>query len=154
LVLEHTEVTVELPDPASADCRAVSSVLARVGDKWSVLIIVLLGDGAKRFNEIKRIVGGISQRMLTLTLRGLERDGLVTRTQFPTIPPRVDYELTELGRSLWEAVKPLGAWAQGHVQHITRARAAFDEKNTRRLAMTDQAKEFELRNLDTRANSH
>jgi DNA-binding HxlR family transcriptional regulator len=67
--------------------------------------------------------------MLTLTLRGLERDGLVKRTQFPTIPPRVDYELTELGRSLWEAVKPLGAWAQRHVQHITQARAAFDKKN-------------------------
>jgi DNA-binding HxlR family transcriptional regulator len=128
LVLEHTEVTIELPDPGSEDCRAVSSVLARVGDKWSVLIIVLLGDGPKRFNEIKRIVGGISQRMLTLTLRGLERDGLVKRTQFPTIPPRVDYELTELGQSLWEAVKPLGQWAQSHVKHIARARAAFDEK--------------------------
>jgi DNA-binding HxlR family transcriptional regulator len=131
LVLEHTEVTIELPElPSfeSEDCRAVSSVLARVGDKWSVLIIVLLGNGPKRFNEIKRTVGGISQRMLTLTLRGLERDGLVKRTQFPTIPPRVDYELTELGQSLWEAVKPLGEWAQGHVQHITRARAAFDEK--------------------------
>ena len=126
-------MTVELPDPASDDCRAVSSVLARVGDKWSVLIIVLLGDGPKRFNEIKRIVGGISQRMLTLTLRGLERDGLVKRTQFPTIPPRVDYELTELGRSLWEAVKPLGQWAQGHVRHITRARAAFDERSIGRI---------------------
>jgi DNA-binding HxlR family transcriptional regulator len=76
----------------------------------------------------KRMVGGISQRMLTLTLRGLERDGLVKRTQFQTIPPRVDYELTQLGRSLWDAVEPLGAWAQGHVKHITRARAAFDEK--------------------------
>jgi len=96
--------------------------------KWSVLIIVLLGDGPKRFNEIKRMVGGISQRMLTLTLRGLERDGLVKRTQFPTIPPRVDYELTQLGRSLWDAVKPLGEWAQGHVRHITKARAAFDKK--------------------------
>jgi DNA-binding HxlR family transcriptional regulator len=82
----------------SSDCRAVSGVLARVGDKWSVLIIVLLGDGAKRFNEIKRMVGGISQRMLTLTLRGLERDGILTRTIFPTNPPRVDYELTKLGR--------------------------------------------------------
>ena len=129
MVPEHTEVTIELPDPASEDCRAVSSVLARVGDKWSVLIIVLLGNGPKRFSEIKRLVGGISQRMLTLTLRGLERDGLVNRTQFPTIPPRVDYELTELGRSLWEAVKPLGEWAQGHVQHITSARAAFDKNN-------------------------
>ena len=121
-------MAVELSDRGSEDCRAVSSVLARIGDKWSVLIIVLLGDGPKRFNEIKRMVGGISQRMLTLTLRGLERDGLVKRTQFPTIPPRVDYELTKLGQSLWEAVKPLGAWARGHVKHITRARATFDKK--------------------------
>jgi DNA-binding HxlR family transcriptional regulator len=128
LVLEHTEVTVELPDRASEDCRAASSVLARIGDKWSVQIVVLLGDGPKRFNELKRIVGGISQRMLTLTLRGLARDGLVKRTQFPTIPPRVEYELTQLGRSLWEAVEPLGEWAQRHVRHITRARAAFDTK--------------------------
>jgi DNA-binding HxlR family transcriptional regulator len=117
-----------LPDHASEDCRAASAVLARVGDKWSVLIIVLLGDGPKRFNQIKRMVGGISQRMLTLTLRGLERDGLVTRTYFPTIPPRVDYELTQLGRSLWDAVEPLGAWARSHVTHINSARTAFDEK--------------------------
>jgi DNA-binding HxlR family transcriptional regulator len=80
---------VTVPDHRSANCQAVNSVLARVGDKWSVLVIVLLGDGPKRFNEMKRMVGGISQRMLTLTLRGLERDGLVTRTVFPTIPPRV-----------------------------------------------------------------
>ena len=121
-------MTVEIRDPASEDCRALSSIIARVGDKWTVLIVVLLGDGPKRFNEIKRMVGGISQRMLTLTLRGLERDGLVKRTQFATIPPRVDYELTQLGRSLWDAVEPLGAWAQGHVKHIAKARAAFDEK--------------------------
>ena len=121
-------MTVHLPDHATEDCRALSSILARVGEKWTVLIVVLLGDGPKRFNEIKRMVGGISQRMLTLTLRGLERDGLVKRTQFPMIPPRVDYELTQLGRSLWEAVKPLGRWAQGHVKHITRARAVFDKK--------------------------
>ena len=125
---EHAEVAVALPDIASEECHAVRSVLARVGDKWSILIIVLLGDGPKRFNEIKRIVGGISQRMLTLTLRGLERDGLVTRTQYPTIPPRVDYELTALGHSLREAVEPLGAWAQSQVRHIIRARAAFDKK--------------------------
>jgi DNA-binding HxlR family transcriptional regulator len=121
-------VTVERPDSASEGCRAISSVLARVGDKWSIRIIVTLGDGPKRFNEIKRTVPSISQRMLTLTLRGLGRDGLVTRTQFPTIPPRVDYELTSLGRSLWNAVEPLGAWAQGHVADIIRARAEFDEK--------------------------
>ncbi|MEO7054346.1 MAG: helix-turn-helix domain-containing protein, partial [Rhizomicrobium sp.] len=112
------------------DCRAVSGVLARVGDKWSVLIIVMLGDGPKRFNEIKRSVGGISQRMLTLTLRGLERDGLVTRTIFPTIPPRVDYELTKMGRSLWAAVEPLGLWAQGHVKDIHKAQEKFDQKKS------------------------
>src|SRR5205807_5710162 len=108
----------------------VRSVLARFGDKWSILIIVLLGDGPKRFNEIKRMISGISQRMLTLTLRGLERDGLVKRSQFPTIPPRVEYELTQFGRSLWGAVEPLGEWAQGHVKHISRARTAFDKKTT------------------------
>ncbi|HEY4276559.1 MAG TPA: helix-turn-helix domain-containing protein [Rhizomicrobium sp.] len=117
-----------VPDHHSTDCRAVSKVLARVGDKWSVLVIVMLGDGPKRFNEIKRAVGGISQRMLTLTLRGLERDGLVTRTVFPTIPPRVDYELTRLGHSLWEAVRPLGSWAQGHVKDIRKAQDKFDQK--------------------------
>jgi DNA-binding HxlR family transcriptional regulator len=127
LIPEHKEVTA-LPDHNSTDCRAVSGVLARVGDKWSVLIIVLLGDGPKRFNEIKRMVGGISQRMLTLTLRGLERDGLVTRTIFPTIPPRVDYELTKLGRSLWKAVEPLGAWAQGHLRDIRTAQEKFDKR--------------------------
>jgi DNA-binding HxlR family transcriptional regulator len=115
-------------DPQSSDCRAVSSVLARVGDKWSVLIVALLGDGPKRFNEIKRMVGGISQRMLTLTLRGLERDGLVTRTVFPTVPPRVDYELTPLGRSLWEPVDALGAWAKAHQAEIAAARQKFDAR--------------------------
>src|SRR5271163_2038242 len=122
MVPEHTEVTVKLPDHRSTDCRAVSSVLARVGDKWSVLIIMLLSDGPRRFNEIKRMVGGISQRMLTLTLRGLERDGLVTRTVFPTIPPRVDYELTDLGRSLWPPVQSLNAWAMTHIADIEHSR--------------------------------
>jgi DNA-binding HxlR family transcriptional regulator len=127
LIPEHTEVTVHLPNPASEDCRNLSSILARVGDKWSVLIVVLLGDGPKRFNEIKRMVGGISQRMLTFTLRGLERDGLVTRTVFPTTPQRVDYELTQLGSSLWEAVEPLGSWARAHVSEILTSREQFDE---------------------------
>jgi DNA-binding HxlR family transcriptional regulator len=128
----HTQVTVmerRIHDPNSTDCRAVSSVLARVGDKWSVLIVNLLGDGPKRFNEIKRMVGGISQRMLTLTLRGLERDGLVTRTVFPTVPPRVDYQLTELGRSLWAPVEALGAWAQQNQDEIAASRQAFDARN-------------------------
>jgi DNA-binding HxlR family transcriptional regulator len=103
--------------------------LARVGDKWSVFVIMLLGNGPRRFNEIKRMVGGISQRMLTLTLRGLERDGLVTRTVFPTIPPRVDYELTDLGRGLWQPVEALGKWAGDHQTEIKDARARFDRRN-------------------------
>jgi DNA-binding HxlR family transcriptional regulator len=113
-----------------SDCREVSSILARIGDKWSVLVIMLLGDQPRRFNELKRMVGGISQRMLTLTLRGLERDGLVTRTIFPTIPPRVDYELTELGRSLRVPVKKLGTWAFENLPEIQTARQKFDTKAT------------------------
>ena len=116
----------------SSDCRGVASILSRVGDKWSVFVIMLLGSGPKRFNEIKRMVGGISQRMLTLTLRGLERDGLVTRTVFPTIPPRVDYELTDLGRGLWQPVEALGKWAAEHQVQIENARAKFDGRNEAR----------------------
>ncbi|MGQ0533513.1 MAG: winged helix-turn-helix transcriptional regulator [Caulobacteraceae bacterium] len=113
-------------DPQSHDCRAVSGILARIGDKWSVLIISRLGEGPRRFNEIKRIIGGISQRMLTLTLRNLERDGLVSRTVTPTVPPRVDYALTELGRDLLVPVSALGEWAIQHTSCIEAARARFD----------------------------
>jgi DNA-binding HxlR family transcriptional regulator len=109
-----------------ADCRAVGDVLARVGDKWSVLVVTRLGAGPMRFNELRRTIGGISQRMLTLTLRGLERDGLITRTAFPTIPPRVDYALTPLGRDLLNPVSALGAWAIRNQQKIARARERFD----------------------------
>jgi DNA-binding HxlR family transcriptional regulator len=108
------------------DCRAVSEVLARVGDKWTVLVVSTLGAGPKRFNELRRGLGSISQRMLTLTLRALERDGLVTRTVFPTIPPRVDYALTRLGRSLLEPVSALGLWARQNRSSITDARRRFD----------------------------
>jgi DNA-binding HxlR family transcriptional regulator len=129
---EHTKVTVPVLPPNAhldGDCRAVASILARVGDKWSVFVIWLLGDGPRRFNEIKRMVGGISQRMLTLTLRGLERDGLVTRTVFPTIPPRVDYQLTDLGRALRKPVEALGKWAYDHQSEIEAARQKFDRRN-------------------------
>ena len=114
--------TLHVPD----DCRAVSEVLSRVGDKWTILVVGELGQGRKRFNEIRRALGSISQRMLTLTLRGLERDGLVTRTVFPTVPPRVDYELTKLGRSLLEPVSGIGLWARQNRQHIEEARRRFD----------------------------
>src|SRR5207237_4774563 len=116
------------------DCRAVSEVLARVGDKWTVLVVGVLGDGPKRFNELRRALGSISQRMLTLTLRGLERDGLVTRTVFPTIPPRVDYELTKLGHSLLEPVSGLGLWARQNRSAIADARSRFDAAAARGTA--------------------
>jgi DNA-binding HxlR family transcriptional regulator len=107
-------------------CRAVSEILARVGDKWTVLVVGVLGDGPKRFTEIRRALGSISQRMLTLTLRGLERDGLVTRTVIPTVPPRVDYELTKVGRSLLEPVNGLALWVRTNQAVIEDARRRFD----------------------------
>jgi DNA-binding HxlR family transcriptional regulator len=110
----------------SAGCKNVAPVLNRVGDKWSMLIVMILSGGPKRFSELKREVDGISQRMLTLSLRGLERDGLVTRTVTPSIPPRVDYELTELGASLRQPVKALGDWAIAHIACIRAAQARFD----------------------------
>ena len=113
----------------TSDCRAVSAVLGRVGDKWSVLIISRLGDGTCRFNELKRMIGGISQRKLTLTLRGLERDGLVTRTVFPTVPPRVEYELTALGHSLREPVDALAQWALEHQPEIATANRLYDQRS-------------------------
>jgi len=112
-------------------CPAVREILNRVGDKWSVLVIVLLADGPKRFSELRRAIEGISQRMLTLTLRGLERDGLVTRTLYPTIPPRVDYELTRLGRTLLGPVQTLAAWAVKHRVEIQEARARQDLNDAR-----------------------
>ena len=112
------------------DCRTVTEILSRVGDKWSVQVVVQLGEGPKRFNELRRLVDGISQRMLTLTLRGLERDGLVTRTVYPTIPPRVDYQLTGLGCSLLKTVRGLGEWAIQNRDEILAARRRFDEGET------------------------
>lgn len=109
------------------DCRAISAVLARIGDKWSVLIVSRLGGRTMRFNELKREIGGISQRMLTLTLRGLERDGLITRTVYPMIPPRVDYQLTPLGRSLLVPVNALSDWALKNRGKIEDAQSRFDE---------------------------
>ncbi|MFL6796151.1 MAG: winged helix-turn-helix transcriptional regulator [Xanthobacteraceae bacterium] len=108
------------------DCRAVSEVLSRIGDKWTILVVGELGNGPKRFNEIRRALGSISQRMLTLTLRALERDGLVTRTVFPTMPPKVEYELTSLGGSLLGPVSGIGLWARQNRAAIDEARRRFD----------------------------
>ena len=130
----HTDVpaavagAVELRGPClqSAGCKNVAPVLNRVGDKWSMMIVMILSNGSQRFSELKRAIDGISQRMLTLSLRGLERDGLVTRTVTPSIPPRVDYELTELGISLRAPVKALGDWAIAHIDCIRAAQKRFD----------------------------
>jgi DNA-binding HxlR family transcriptional regulator len=142
LILGHSDVTTlakdhgvsvpvaervaEEPCLATAGCKNVTPVLNRVGDKWSMLIVMMLSRGPMRFSELKRAIDGISQRMLTLSLRGLERDGLVTRTVTPSIPPRVDYELTELGISLREPVKALGDWAIAHIDCIRAAQVRFD----------------------------
>ena len=115
----------------SGKCPAVREVLNRVGDKWSVLVVALLGDGKKRFSELRRAIEGISQRMLTLTLKGLERDGLVTRTSYPTIPPRVEYELTKLGRSLLTPITGLSDWAGRNRERIQAARDRYDAQNSK-----------------------
>jgi DNA-binding HxlR family transcriptional regulator len=128
LIPRHTDVTAEKNLHLPGSCDRVSQILSRIGDKWTVLVVMLLGEGPLRFSVLKRKIGGVSQRMLTLTLRGLERDGLVTRTVLPTNPPRVDYELTSLGYSLKERVEALGMWAYSHAHAIDRARLAFDER--------------------------
>src|SRR5579871_4981481 len=115
-----------MKDPQSPVCRTISGLLQRIGDKWTVLVVQTLAGGSKRFNELRREIPSVSQRMLTLTLRNLERDGLVRRTVTATIPPRVDYELTELGNSLQEPVCALASWASDHVAEIHEAQARFD----------------------------
>ena len=130
LIPRHKDVPASAePCLQSAGCRAVAPVLNRVGDKWSMMIVMMLSQGPMRFSELKRAIDGISQRMLTLSLRGLERDGLVTRTVTPIIPPRVDYELTELGISLREPVKALGDWAIAHIACIRAAQERFDARD-------------------------
>jgi DNA-binding HxlR family transcriptional regulator len=108
-------------------CRA-REVLERVGDKWSLYVIHLLGGGTRRFSDLRRMIDGISQRMLTVTLRGLERDGLVTRTVHPTVPPRVEYGLTPMGRTLRDTSRTLIQWADEHVGEIDAARATYDRR--------------------------
>ena len=113
------------------ECGAISEILSRIGDKWTVLVVNMLGDGPRRFSQIRRDIGGISQRMLTLTLRGLERDGLVTRTVYPTVPPRVDYELTDLGRTLLGPIVTIASWARENRAEIDAARQAYDAAESR-----------------------
>lgn len=133
--VRHTEVTAQVvaldellavtPDILLEPCP-VRDILDRVGDKWSVLVIALLGSRPMRFMELKRTIGVVSQRMLTVTLRGLERDGLLTRTVHPVVPPRVDYELTDVGRSLCAILDQLAHWAFTHREDVASARASYD----------------------------
>lgn len=124
----HAAPELPLSWETSASCPSVREVLNRIGDKWSVLVIALLGERTMRFNELQRSIEGISHRMLTLTVRQLERDGLVTRTVYPTIPPRVDYTLTPLGRTLLEPVRALEQWALAHRYDIETARLEYDRR--------------------------
>jgi DNA-binding HxlR family transcriptional regulator len=123
-----TNTAVRAPEASRAACKAEVETLARIGDKWTVMVVGALSKGPIRYNEIRRRVEGISQRMLTLTLKGLEQDGLVTRTMYPTIPPRVDYELTELGRKLIVPLKALAKWARENRPAMLAAREAFQRR--------------------------
>jgi DNA-binding HxlR family transcriptional regulator len=134
--LSGTHTSVRKIDTSADDCQAIAETLDRIGDKWTVLVVGALERGPLRYNEIRRAVDGISQRMLTLTLRGLERDGVVHRTMYPTIPPRVDYELTELGRKLMVPLRSLYDWAIKHRPAMLAARKKFAEKE--RLAASQQ----------------
>jgi DNA-binding HxlR family transcriptional regulator len=136
----HTGPAYPPPGPDSEACEPARpageptacqarEVLQRVGDKWSVYVIDLLGGGTKRFTELHRAIDGITARMLTVTLRGLERDGIVTRTIHPVIPPRVEYELTPMGRTLLDTIGQLVAWADSHVSEIEAARASYDARH-------------------------
>jgi DNA-binding HxlR family transcriptional regulator len=115
-------------DVYSRNCPS-RQVLDRIGDTWSVLLVGSLAGGARRYSELAQRIEGVSPKMLTQTLRGLERDGLVTRTVHAVVPPRVDYELTKLGRSLLDLVDALETWAQTHIGDVTEARAAYDARN-------------------------
>ncbi|MEV0646501.1 helix-turn-helix domain-containing protein [Phytomonospora sp. NPDC050363] len=131
----HTGVTVEAaaaahPGPCGEDDCGIRDVLDRIGDKWTVLVIVELSKGTRRFRELQRAIPGISQRMLTVTTRRLTRDGLISRTPYPTIPPQVDYDLTSIGRSLAAAVFALSDWSREHKDAIASARAEWDEQNS------------------------
>jgi DNA-binding HxlR family transcriptional regulator len=122
-----------IPKYHGPECAAIRSVLDRVGDKWSVLIVALLGEGKKRFSELGRTLEDVSKRMLTLTLKRLERDGLIARTAYPTVPPRVEYELTKLGRTFLVPVRQLTGWALRNRERIERTRQSYDEQKPKNL---------------------
>jgi DNA-binding HxlR family transcriptional regulator len=135
--LDDTNMAVRVAEHGHAECRAATDTLARIGDKWTVMVVGALSQGPIRYNQIRRVVEGISQRMLTLTLKSLEQDGLVSRTVYPTNPPRVDYELTDLGRTLIVPLRAVHAWTVEHLPAMLAAREKFAERE--RQAASRQA---------------
>lgn len=123
------DMTTTLTVTSEKECMRVVETLSRLGDRWTLPLVATLGDGGKRFNQIRRDVSGISQQMLTRTLRALERDGMVSRTVHPTTPPQVEYALTPLGHSLATEAIRLGNWALAHREQIDAHRGAFDRQN-------------------------
>jgi DNA-binding HxlR family transcriptional regulator len=121
--------------PVGGSCGAGRDILDRVGDKWSAYVLFLLGDGTRRFMDLRRSIEGISQRMLTVTLRNLERDGLISRTVYAVVPPRVEYALTPLGRTLQQVMDGLVAWVENHVREIERARAVYDSRTPQKVEL-------------------
>ncbi|MDB5774852.1 MAG: hypothetical protein JWP38_985 [Herbaspirillum sp.] len=126
--MDATNTAVRVAEHGDTTCRASIETLARIGDKWTVLVVGALARGPVRYNQVRRVVEGISQRMLTLTLKGLEQDGLVSRTVYPTFPPRVEYELTDLGRTLIVPLQAVHAWTVEHRPAILAAREKFAER--------------------------
>jgi DNA-binding HxlR family transcriptional regulator len=122
----QNEKAGKMKEDPYVDCRVILDVFDRVGDKWTMMVVGALSDGPTRFNAVKRAIDGISHRILTLTLRGLERDGIISRTVYPTVPPKVEYELTDLGRSLIEPLNALANWSLKNKGNIEEARAIFD----------------------------
>jgi DNA-binding HxlR family transcriptional regulator len=126
LVTEYFNVTMK-PNVYDPNCPT-RTVLDRIGDKWTTLVVLVLLDGPRRFSQLRDRIGGVAPKVLTETLRRLERDGILTRTAYPEIPPRVEYELTPLGRSLEEPIRAIASWAEHNVPRITRARQAYDRR--------------------------
>lgn len=121
-------VEIDYAAEGAANCKALGQILDRIGDKWTIMVVGALSRGPLRFNALQRTIPGVSHRMLTITLRGLERDGLVKRTSFATIPPRVDYELTKRGRSLHEPLLTLAAWARSQQSGIEMSQRTYDQR--------------------------
>lgn len=124
-------VEIDYAAEGAENCKALGQILDRIGDKWTIMVVGVLSHGPMRFNALQRAVPGVSHRMLTMTLRGLERDGLVERTSFPTIPPRVDYELTARGKSLQDPLKVLASWVRSQQAGIEASQRHYDQQAKR-----------------------